>query len=84
MRKFHEVQAQAEAEGLRLVVDGKTYLARWEDCSPRLAQASLAQRQHLDIAPSGYGISWPDIDEDLTLNWLMQRTTERLAAPSSA
>ncbi len=84
MNKFHDVQAQAEAEGLRLNVDGRTYLIRWEDCTPRLARASMAQRHNLNIAPSGYGISWPDIDEDLTLSWLMQKATGPALAPTRA
>ncbi len=73
MSRMHEIQgAEADPEGLHLIVDGRTYLIRWEKCSARLAKATAEQRQHMDIAPSGYGISWPEIDEDLTINWLVR------------
>ena len=33
---------------------------------PRLLHATAAQRGHWKIAGGGYGIHWPDIDEDLS------------------
>jgi hypothetical protein len=33
---------------------------------PRLLGATPAQRQNWQIAGGGYGIHWPDIDEDLS------------------
>ena len=34
---------------------------------PRLLSAKKKQRNHFEISPSGYGIHWPDIDEDLSV-----------------
>lgn len=34
---------------------------------PRLASAKLKQLKHFEISPSGYGIHWPDLDEDLSV-----------------
>jgi hypothetical protein len=31
---------------------------------PRLANADQKQRDHFEISPSGYGVHWPDVDED--------------------
>jgi hypothetical protein len=73
MDKIHNVQSvDADENYLYLVVDDKSYRIRWEDCSPRLAKASLTQRRRVDVAPSGYGIHWPEIDEDLAITPLLQ------------
>lgn len=45
---------------------------------PRLANATPAQRAHWEIAGAGYGIHWPDIDEDLSTEGML------LGAPSVA
>ncbi len=39
---------------------------------PRLAAASPAQRTRWTRAGGGYGIHWPDIDEDLTTEGLLR------------
>ena len=39
---------------------------------PRLFNATDAQRQNWQIAGGGYGIHWPDIDEDLSTEGLLR------------
>ena len=39
---------------------------------PRLQQATEAQRRHWEMAGAGYGIHWPDIDEDLSTEGLLR------------
>jgi hypothetical protein len=39
---------------------------------PRLANASPAQRNNWQIAGGGYGIHWPEIDEDLNTEGLLR------------
>jgi hypothetical protein len=39
---------------------------------PRLLHATPAQRTNWRIAGAGYGIHWPDVDEDLTAQGLLQ------------
>ena len=34
---------------------------------PRLASAKPKQLKRYEISPSGYGIHWPDLDEDLSV-----------------
>ena len=34
---------------------------------PRLMNATPKQRQNLEISPGGYGIHWPEIDEDISI-----------------
>ena len=45
---------------------------------PRLAYATERERQHFEIAGAGYGIHWPDIDEDIGVEGLLlgKRSTE--------
>ena len=39
---------------------------------PRLLKATPAQRGHWELAGGGYGIHWPDIDEDLSTEGLLR------------
>lgn len=39
---------------------------------PRLLNATLAERKNWHIAGAGYGIHWPDIDEDLSTEGLLR------------
>lgn len=34
---------------------------------PRLTNATQSERENYDISPSGLGIHWPDVDEDLSV-----------------
>ena len=38
---------------------------------PRLLHATPAQRQNWQVAGGGYGIHWPDVDEDLSTAGLL-------------
>jgi hypothetical protein len=39
---------------------------------PRLLNATPAQRRNWKIAGGGYGIHWPDLDEDLSTEGLLR------------
>ena len=39
---------------------------------PRLANASRAERENWQVCGGGYGIHWPDIDEDLSTEGLLR------------
>jgi hypothetical protein len=39
---------------------------------PRLANATQAQRNRWEVAGGGWGIHWPDIDEDLSTEGLLR------------
>ena len=39
---------------------------------PRLANATPEQRAHWEIAGAGYGVHWPDVDEDLRTEGLLR------------
>ncbi|MGA2227217.1 MAG: DUF2442 domain-containing protein [Syntrophobacteraceae bacterium] len=53
------------------MVDGRTITVplAWY---PRLLHATVQQRQNWQICGGGYGIHWPDIDEDLSTEGLLR------------
>jgi len=52
------------------LMDGRTISAplAWY---PRLARATPTQRGHWEVCGAGYGIHWPEIDEDLSTEGLL-------------
>lgn len=54
-----------------LLVDGRTISVplAWY---PRLLKATPAQRQNWQIAGGGYGLHWPELDEDLNTEGLLR------------
>jgi hypothetical protein len=70
--KIHDVQ-MIDFEGPRMIltVDGNIYRIELPAVSTRLANAKDAARRSYSISPSGYGVHWPDIDEDLTIDGLI-------------
>lgn len=42
---------------------------------PRLAAAAPSQRERWQLNGRGYGIHWPDVDEDITVNGLLRLAT---------
>jgi hypothetical protein len=59
-------------EPLILIVESGSVAIPWEQCSARLAHASLIERSRAELSPSGYGIHWPLIDEDLAVGPLLR------------
>lgn len=57
---------------LVLVLGDRQVSIPWEKCSKRLAAATKEQRMRAQLSPSRYGIHWPDIDEDLSINGLLR------------
>jgi hypothetical protein len=53
------------------LVDGRTITVPlvWY---PRLLHATPEQRKHWRVCGGGYGIHWPDIDEDLSTEGLLR------------
>jgi hypothetical protein len=49
---------------------------------PRLAHGTPAERLHFQISGAGYGIHWPDLDEDVGVEGLLlgKRSTESPAS----
>ncbi len=72
LQKFHNVQhIDFEGPNMVLTVDGQAYRVDLASVSERLAKAGDAARRSFSISPSGYGIHWPEIDEDLSIDGLI-------------
>jgi len=63
---------ETSAEALVVITDEGSVSIPWAKCSERLARASTMERRQARLSPSGYGISWPLIDEDLAVGALIR------------
>jgi hypothetical protein len=61
-------------DALIVIMEGESVSIPWEKCSERLAHASPIERSRAELSPSGYGIHWPLIDEDLAVGPLLRAT----------
>lgn len=84
--KAHEVaEVRFRTDELIVVVDGQERAFRLADVSPKLAAAPPQERERFEVSPSGYGIHWPFLDEDLSIDGLLgiphrpERTKPRAA-----
>jgi hypothetical protein len=72
MDKAHEVRKVSfGGNRMRLWVDGRKYEVDVSEHSKKLGNASPEQRGHFVISPSGYGLHWPELDEDLSIEGLI-------------
>lgn len=73
MKKLHEI-AQVTFSDTRMfmMVDGKRYSWEIKAISDRLAHARDFERERYELSPSGYGIHWPLVDEDLSVDGLLK------------
>jgi len=79
MNKCHKIEKVSFVKDkLILKVDGRKYSFPLFDISKRLANASFAEREKFEISPSGYGIHWPLIDEDLSIDGLIRAKHKHL------
>lgn len=60
-------------EGNELIIrsEEQTFRFTIDEISKRLSKASDQERNNFQISPGGYGIHWPEIDEDLSLSGLL-------------
>jgi hypothetical protein len=56
---------------MELVVDGRRHVFDVTLISPRMAVATAKERNTWEVCGSGYGIHWPLIDEDLSIDGLL-------------
>ena len=72
--KIHEVEIiKTDASHLYLRVDGQLFRIGWLDCSAKLEAAQQTEREFMEVSPSGYGLHWPLIDEDLAITPLLKK-----------
>lgn len=68
----HQIQNIEFKEDLFLIdIDGQHYQFHLQEISSKLTNASDVERNFYKVSASGYGIHWPLIDEDLSLDALL-------------
>ena len=72
MKAIHKVQKITfSGSQMKLKVDGKEITVNLTKTSQKLLKASKKERETFKVSPSGYGIHWPLIDEDLSVDALL-------------
>jgi len=73
MQAKREIQEiNFENDYLLLKLDGHVFKISLEKISTKLQEATLIQRNFFKISPSGYGIHWPLIDEDISITAILK------------
>ena len=83
MKPYHHVTGlHFQGNVMILTIDGQEKRFQVSDISPALQHASEHERNQFEISPSGYGIHWSLLDEDLSIDGLLgvvhepQKTTK--------
>lgn len=72
MGVYHTVTGvRFEDQLLVAEIDGEERCFPVSEISSRLALASEEERSVFEVSPSGYGIHWPLLDEDLSIDGLL-------------
>jgi len=72
VKRYHDVQDVIfEGNDIVLKIDGDQKRFPLEEVSERLLYANPSDRQTYEVSPSGYGIHWPLIDEDISIDGLL-------------
>ena len=72
MKPYHFVEnITVKDRKLSLDIDGKRHTFELDEVSKLLAEASIEEVSIFEVSPSGYGIHWPLIDEDISIDGLL-------------
>ncbi|MCA9409227.1 MAG: DUF2442 domain-containing protein [Candidatus Omnitrophica bacterium] len=73
MINFYKVSGVSfDKQKMKLSINNQKYEFDLAKISPRLLRANQEERNNFEISPSGYGIRWPLIDEDLSIDGLLK------------
>jgi len=83
MKKHHDIRdLKITADKLKIYIDHKFYEFGLAQVSDKLKAANDIERNTFIISRSGYGIHWPLIDEDISIDGLLKqkiRSKKKLA-----
>ena len=80
MKKYHEIRnIRFEKRYLLLRVDGREYRIDLRQHSKKLTSADDKTKMNFEVSPSGYGIHWPELDEDLSIDGMIKTAKLRKA-----
>ncbi|RYE36403.1 MAG: DUF2442 domain-containing protein [Sphingobacteriaceae bacterium] len=69
----HKIQAiHFDKDFIILTIDGNDLTIPLDQLSAKLLAATDVEREMYRISPSGYGIHWPLIDEDLSISGILR------------
>lgn len=72
MKKHHVIHGLRFHESkMTLSIDGEERSFELSEISDVLTKASEKERNTYEFSPSGYGIHWPLLDEDLSIDGLL-------------
>ncbi len=73
MKKYHDISDFKFEDGfLVITIDGEQKRFQLKKISPVLEKASEEERNNFEISPSGYGIHWPLLDEDISIDGMFR------------
>jgi hypothetical protein len=67
-----------------LEIDGCRHTFELARLSPRLAHGTPREQAAIEVSPSGYGLHWPLLDEDLSVDGLLAGNSSTESAASIA
>jgi uncharacterized protein DUF2442 len=80
MKKYHDVRnVRFEKHYLLLTVDGRDFRIDLRQQSKALASADERTKGNFEVSPSGYGIHWRELDEDLSIDGMIKAAKTRKA-----
>jgi hypothetical protein len=72
MKLYHDIKnLHFNGEYMILTIDGQEKKIKIKNISSSLVHATENERNTYEISPSGYGIHWPLIDEDIAIDGLL-------------
>jgi hypothetical protein len=72
MKEYYNISdLKFEDEFLIVTIDGEQKRFKLKEISAALDKASEEERNNFEISPSGYGIHWPLLDEDISVGGLL-------------
>jgi len=78
MEKAYDISELRFEKGyLVLIADNQIIKLKLKEISAKLAKASGQELNDFKISPSGYGIHWRLLDEDLSVNGLLKLYNEK-------
>ena len=74
MEKAYNIsQIGFERDYLVLSIDNQMIKVKLTEISEKLSNATDQERNDFKVSPSGYGIHWRLLDEDLSINGLLRK-----------
>jgi hypothetical protein len=78
LKKYHEIgNVRFNKHYLLMRVDGKDFRIDLRVYSKRLASAAERTKMNFVVSPSGYGIHWPELDEDISIDGMIKSADVR-------